>query len=81
MVKAKIGKGVLRVKRGDKFKTQRCLRLDGGATCGDWCPLFGEVVLEAIPATKLTGVPVKAVINDVLTICEGVKFEIVEEES
>jgi len=32
--------GVLEIKRGKKFKGQKCRR--DGDFCGDCCPLFGE---------------------------------------
>jgi len=82
MLKAKIcNKGFLIVERPHGSVKAECPRTcDGNENpyCGDWCPLFGEVVLEPIPATTFTGKAVELVIDDVLTICEDVKFQIVE---
>lgn len=41
--------GYLEIKRGDKWAEQYCPRTsDGGGRycCGDWCPLFGEPVID-----------------------------------
>lgn len=34
--------GVLHVERAGKMKRQDCPFETGGASCGDWCALFGE---------------------------------------
>lgn len=41
--------GWLEIERAKRFKRQYCpFALEGGlglSTCGDWCPLFGEISL------------------------------------
>ena len=76
MLKAKIEKdGYLKVERRGEFMHQDCPRLQDNDACGDHCIMFGEAELETLtynPATR------EAVRRNVLKICKGVSFEVVE---
>ena len=63
---------ILQIKRGDNYIAQYCPFVNDDSKCGDWCPQFGEPIvnkerLEANPKDK----ELVYIISTALTICQN----------